>query len=128
EVAFSECQSPFRRRFLRSHPSTGVTRLRQCYEPLRNPTAPALVVSRPAQRSLVLPPACSPGRLCDFLHQKLQQSPLPTPPIGTGWSEPVLGRVTPAVDHSIFAAHSIGRLARHLGEAKGLCELVTPVL
>ena len=120
---------------LRLLPSTGVTRLRRSYEPLRHPTppglplascqlihtaitagtsrvahgplclhavantpagrmklvrsydsirfglptnrggsAPASLFSGPAQRSLTLRPACSPGRLCDPLHQRLQQS------------------------------------------------------
>src|SRR5712672_794305 len=35
---------------------------------------PSLSVSRPAQRSLTLRPARSPSRLCDPLHQRLQQS------------------------------------------------------
>src|ERR1700719_3330941 len=120
---------------LRPLPSTGVTRLRRYYEPLRHPSrpglsltscqlihpaitagtsrvahdplclhavantpaglmelvrsydstnfglpsnrdgsAPALRFSRPAQRLLTLRPACSPGRLRDPLHQRLQQS------------------------------------------------------
>ena len=37
-------------------------------------SAPASPFSGPAQRLLVLRPACSPGRLCDPLHQRLQQS------------------------------------------------------
>jgi hypothetical protein len=40
----------------------------------RGGSAPALSVSGPAQRSLTLRPACSPSRLCDSLHQRLQQS------------------------------------------------------
>src|ERR1700741_4256918 len=36
-------------------------------------SAPASPVSRPAQRSLVLRPACSPSRLCDPLHRRLQR-------------------------------------------------------
>ena len=40
----------------------------------RDGSAPALRFSRPAQRSLTLRPACSPGRLRDPLHQRLQQS------------------------------------------------------
>ena len=116
-------------------PSTGITRLRQYYEPLRHPkrpglsltscqlihtaitagtsrvaygplclhavantpagrmefvrsydsisfglprnrggSAPASLFSGPAQRSLTLRPACSPSRLRDPLHQRLQQS------------------------------------------------------
>src|SRR6266404_120505 len=40
----------------------------------RGGSAPALVFSRPAQRSLTLRPACSPSRHSDPLHQRLQQS------------------------------------------------------
>src|SRR5215475_12030468 len=40
----------------------------------RGGSAPALVVSRPAQRSLTLRPACLPSRFNDLLHQRLQQS------------------------------------------------------
>jgi hypothetical protein len=39
----------------------------------RGGSAPALVFSRPAQRLLTLRPACSPSRLCDLLHRRLQQ-------------------------------------------------------
>ena len=39
----------------------------------RGGSAPALTVSRPAQRSLTLRPACSPSRQCDLLHRRLQQ-------------------------------------------------------
>ena len=40
----------------------------------RGGSAPALTVSRPAQRSLTLRPARLPSRHCDLLHQRLQQS------------------------------------------------------
>ena len=36
-------------------------------------SAPALIVSRPAQRSLLLRPACSPSRLGDPLHRRLRR-------------------------------------------------------
>jgi hypothetical protein len=39
----------------------------------RGGSAPALSVSGPAQRLLRLRPACSPSRLCDPLHRRLQQ-------------------------------------------------------
>ena len=39
----------------------------------RGGSAPALTFSRPAQRSLTLRPARLPSRLCDPLHQRLQQ-------------------------------------------------------
>jgi len=35
--------------------------------------APALIVSRPAQRSLTLRPACSPSHLSDPLHRRLRR-------------------------------------------------------
>ena len=40
----------------------------------RGGSAPALSVSGPAQRSLTLRPACSPGRHCDPLHQGFSSS------------------------------------------------------
>src|SRR5882724_6368334 len=54
--------------FVRSYRSTNFGLPRN-----RGGSAPALVFSRPAQRSLRLRPACSPGRLRDPLHQRLQQ-------------------------------------------------------
>jgi hypothetical protein len=40
---------------------------------LHGRSAPALIVSRPAQRSLMLRPACLPSRLCDPLHRRLRR-------------------------------------------------------
>jgi hypothetical protein len=40
----------------------------------RGGSAPASQFSGPARRLPLLRPACSPGRLCDPLHQRLQQS------------------------------------------------------
>ena len=40
---------------------------------LHGGVAPALIVSRPAQRSLTLRPACSPSHLSDPLHQRLRR-------------------------------------------------------
>jgi len=40
---------------------------------LHGGSAPALIVSRPAQRSLTLRPACSPSRLSDPLHRRLRR-------------------------------------------------------
>ena len=40
---------------------------------LHGRSAPALIVSRPAQRSLMLRPACSPSRLSDPLHRRLRR-------------------------------------------------------
>jgi hypothetical protein len=154
-------------------PSTGVTRLRQYYEPLRHPSqpgrslascqlihtaitagtsrvaygplclhavantpaglmefvrsydstnfglpqnrggsAPALVFSRPAQRSLRLRPARSPSRLCDPLHQRLQQSrclPCCSDCYRVERTSSRAG-LTPAVDHHLFTAHPVTRL------------------
>jgi hypothetical protein len=55
--------------FVRSYDS-----IRFGFPTTRGGSAPALSVSGPAQRSLTLRPACSPGRHCDPLHQRLQQS------------------------------------------------------
>src|SRR6266404_884511 len=158
---------------LRLLPFTGVTRLRQYYEPLRHPSqpglsltscqlihtaitagtsrvaygphclhavantpaglmelvrsyrstnfglptnrggsAPALSVSGPAQRSLTLRPACSPSRLATLCTRGFSSLVASTAAlIATGWSEPVPGRVTPAVDHRLFTAHPVSRLA-----------------
>ena len=140
---------------LRPLPSTGVTRLRRYYEPLRHPSqpglsltscqlirtaitagtsrvaygplclhavantpaglmefvrsydsihfglprnrggsAPALTVSRPAQRSLTLRPARSPSRLATLCTRGFSSFVASTAAlIATGWSEPVPGRV-----------------------------------
>jgi hypothetical protein len=40
---------------------------------LHGGSAPALIVSRPAQRLLTLRPACSPSRLSDPLHRRLRR-------------------------------------------------------
>jgi hypothetical protein len=62
----------------------------------RDGSAPALRFSRPAQRSLTLRPPCSPSRLCDPLHRRLQQLRCLRHCFdATGWSEPVPGRVYP---------------------------------
>ena len=55
--------------FVRSYPSTNFG-----LPSNRDGSAPALRFSRPAQRLLTLRPACSPDRLRDPLHQRLQQS------------------------------------------------------
>ena len=62
----------------------------------RGGSAPALVFSRPAQRSLTLRPARSPSRLATLYTRgfsSLVASPAAL--IATGWSEPVPGRVYP---------------------------------
>src|ERR1700720_1888154 len=41
--------------------------------------------------------------------------------IATGWSEPVPGRVTPAVDHRLFTAHPVSALIKTL--VKSVCRL-----
>jgi hypothetical protein len=142
---------------LRPLPSTGVTRLRRYYEPLRHPSrpglsltscqlihlaitagtsrvahgplclhavantpaglmefvrsydstsfglprnrggsAPALVFSRPAQRSLTLRPARSPSRLATLCTRGFSSFVASTAAlIATEWNEPVPGRVYP---------------------------------
>jgi hypothetical protein len=54
--------------FVRSYHSIGFGLPRN-----RVGSAPASTFSRPAQRLLSLRPACSPSRLCDLLHRRLQQ-------------------------------------------------------
>ena len=68
----------------------------------RDGSAPALRFSRPAQRSLTLRPACSPSRLATLCTRGFSSLVASTAAlIATGWSEPVPGRVTPAVDHHL---------------------------
>src|SRR2546425_448927 len=69
----------------------------------RGGSAPALSVSGPAQRSLTLRPARSPSRLATLCTRGFSSFVAsPAALIATGWSEPVPGRVTPAVDHRLF--------------------------
>ena len=60
----------------------------------RGGSAPALTVSRPAQRSLTLRPARSPSRLATLCTRGFSSFVASTAAlIATGWSEPVPGRV-----------------------------------
>ena len=60
----------------------------------RGGSAPALSVSRPAQRSLTLRPARSPSRLATLCTRGFSSLVASTAAlIATGWSEPVRGRV-----------------------------------
>ena len=60
----------------------------------RGGSAPALSVSRPAQRSLTLRPARSPSRLATLCTRGFSSLVASTAAlIATGWSEPVPGRV-----------------------------------
>src|SRR5664279_5728987 len=71
-------------------------------------SAPALSVSRPAQRSLALQPADSPSRLMRPSTPEAPAALLSPPPLRlpTGWSDPVPGRVFhPAVVQRLFTAH-----------------------
>jgi hypothetical protein len=69
----------------------------------RGGSAPALVFSRPAQRSLTLRPARSPSRLATLCTRGFSSFVASTTAlIATGWSEPVPGRVTPADGPSPF--------------------------
>ena len=79
----------------------------------RGGSAPALRFSRPAQRSLTLWPARSPSRLATLCTRGFSSFVASTTAlIATGWSEPVPGRVYPAVDHRLFTAHPVIRLHR----------------
>src|SRR5271156_1085657 len=75
----------------------------------RGGSAPALVFSRPAQRSLRLRPACSPSRLCDPLHRRLQQLRCLRCCFDCYRAERTQfpGGFTPAVDHRLFTAHPV---------------------
>jgi hypothetical protein len=75
----------------------------------RGGSAPASTFSRPAQRSLTLRPACSPGRFNDLLHQRLQQSRCLHRCSDCYRVERTSSRagLTPAVDHHLFTAHAI---------------------
>jgi hypothetical protein len=60
----------------------------------RGGSAPALVFSRPAQRSLTLRPARSPSRLATLCTRGFSSLVASTAAlIATGWNEPVPGRV-----------------------------------
>jgi hypothetical protein len=79
----------------------------------RGGSAPALSVSGPAQRSLTLRPARSPSRLATLCTRGFSSLVASTAAlIATGWSEPVPGRVTPAVDHRLFTTHPDCRQSR----------------
>jgi len=77
----------------------------------RGGSAPALSVSGPAQRSLTLRPARSPGRLSDPLHQRLQQSRCLHCCSDCYRVERTSSRagLTPAVDHRLFTTHPVCR-------------------
>jgi hypothetical protein len=78
---------------------------------------PHLVFSRPAQRLLTLRPARSPSRLATLCTRGFSSLVASTAAlIATGWSEPVPGRVTPAVDHRLFTAHPVTRLTVQVGK------------
>jgi hypothetical protein len=85
--------------------------------PSRKPgrSAPALVFSRPAQRSLTLRPARSPSRLATLCTRGFSSLVASTAAlIATGWSEPVPGRAYPPVDQHLFTAHPVMRLTRQM--------------
>src|ERR1700719_1084610 len=70
-------------------------------------SAPASPVSRPAQRSLALRPACSPSRLCDPLHRRLQRLRYLYHCFGCYRAERTSSRegLPPSVDQRLFTAH-----------------------
>src|SRR5580700_7526973 len=77
-------------------------------------SAPALSVSRPAQRSLGLQPADLPSRLYATLYTGSSGGFVASTagPTATGWSDPVPGRVfLLAVDQRLFTAHCNGLIA-----------------
>ncbi len=79
----------------------------------RGGSAPASLFSGPAQRSLRLRPASSPSRLCDPLHQRLQQSrrlPCCSDCYRVERTSSRAG-LTPAVDHHLFTAHPVSALS-----------------
>jgi hypothetical protein len=80
----------------------------------RGGSAPALVFSRPAQRSLALRPACSPSRQCDLLHRRLQQLRCLRRCFDCYRVERTSSRagLPPAVDHHLFTAHPVWRLTK----------------
>jgi hypothetical protein len=82
----------------------------------RGGSAPASLFSGPAQRLLTLRPACSPNRLCDLLHRRLQQLRCLGRRFDCYRVERTSSRagLTPAVDHHLFAAHPVTRLLRNL--------------
>jgi hypothetical protein len=77
-----------------------------------------LVVSRSAQRSLTLRPACSPDHLCDLPHQRLQQLRCLHRCSDCFRMERTSFRagLTPAVDHHLLTAHTVCRLMAQLAE------------
>src|SRR6266581_2147395 len=70
--------------------------------------APALIVSRPAQRSLTLRPACSPSRLSDPLHRRLRRLRFLCRRSDCYRVERTSSRagLSPAVDQRPFTAHA----------------------
>ena len=73
-------------------------------------SAPALVFSRPAQRSLTLWSARSPSRLATLCTRGFSSLVASTAAlIVTGWSEPVPGRVYPRCGPPPFTAHPVTR-------------------
>src|SRR6516162_8756990 len=75
-------------------------------------SAPALVVSGPAQRLLTLRPACSPSRLRDPLHRRLQRLRCLHRCSDCYRAERSSSRVgfAPTVDHRLSTAHRINNL------------------
>src|SRR5208283_5042493 len=75
-------------------------------------SAPALRFSRPAQRSLTLRPGCSPSRLCDPLHRRLQQLRCLRRCFDCYRVERTSSRagLSPAVDQRLFTAHCYRQL------------------
>src|SRR5262245_24938816 len=96
----------------------------------RGGSAPALTFSRPAQRSLTLRPACSPSRLNDLLHQRLQQSRCLHRCSDCYRVERTSSRagLTPAVDHHLFTAHAVSSFTRSYREFSRFCVSILHLL
>ena len=79
---------------------------------LHGGSAPALHVSRPAQRLLTLWPARLPSRLATLYTESSDRFVTSAVvSVATGWSEPVPGRdFPPAEDQRLFTAHWRGGL------------------
>ncbi len=95
----------------------------------RGGSAPALVFSRPAQRSIRLRPARSPSRLTTLCTRGFSSFVASTTAlIATGWSEPVPGRVYPRCGPSPFHGAPGNRLTGHMDMSEAVTASNAPHL
>ena len=81
-------------------------------------SAPAIVFSRPAQRSLALWPARSPSRYTTlYIESSDRFVASAAASIATGWSDPVPGRALSRCGPAPFTAHSNGDVTPAIGWA-----------